>query len=106
VPFDRKSVQSIRTMGALIDSRRTRSAAGALLELSAMANEKTLLQKELDRWLRRHKEIQSRLSELAAKEKRLMAFVQGNAPLSVAPSLQTDIDPSVSRRVKVKEFNY
>ena len=37
-------------MGALVDSRRTRTAAGALLELSAMANEKLLLHKELDRW--------------------------------------------------------
>ncbi len=103
---ERKSVQSIRTMGALVDSRRTRSAAGALLELSAMANEKMLLEKELERFKRRHKEIRTRLEEIASKERRLMALVQkpGTALSNAAP--EAEVDSPVSRRVKVKEFSY
>ncbi len=118
---DRKGVQGIRTMGALVDSRRTRTAAGALLELSAMANEKLLLHKELDRWKTRHAEIRRRLSEIAAKEQRLMAHVQAQPGGAVAgiPAIEapgsidrdetaTDapVDPPAGRRMKVKEFSY
>ena len=118
---DRKGVQGIRTMGALVDSRRTRTAAGALLELSAMANEKLLLHKELDRWKGRHAEIRRRLSEIAAKEQRLMAMVQDQpggavAGMSVAdqpgtidrdePGSEAPADPPAGRRMKVKEFSY
>jgi hypothetical protein len=106
VPNERRSVQSIRTMGALVDSRRTRSAAGALLELSAMANEKMLLQKELARWSRRHKEIQGRLGEIATKEQRLMALVQVPGASAVLAPVGLAVDPSLARRVKVKEFTY
>jgi hypothetical protein len=93
-------------MGALVDSRRTRSAAGALLELSAMANEKMLLQKELARWSRRHKEIQGRLGEIATKEQRLMALVQVPGAVAAVASAGPAVDPSLARRVKVKEFTY
>jgi hypothetical protein len=93
-------------MGALVDLRRTRSAAGALLELSAMANEKTLLQKELERWTRRHKEIEARLAELATKEQRLMALVQVPGNFAAPQAHAAPADPSLSRRVKVKEFSY
>jgi uncharacterized protein (DUF3084 family) len=103
---EQKGVRSIRTMGALVDSRRTRTAAGALLELSAIANEKLLIQKELERWTRRHGEIQTRLGEIAAKETRLMAMVQSQNV--VAPPLQSApaIGNSAGMRVKVKEFSY
>lgn len=118
---DRKGVQGIRTMGALVDSRRTRTAAGALLELSAMANEKLLLHKELDRWKTRHAEIRRRLSEIAAKEQRLMVHIQAqpggavagmpavDAPGLIArdePAMDAPIDTPASRRMKVKEFSY
>ncbi len=103
---ERKGVQSVRTMGAVVDSRRTRSTAGALLELSAMANEKMLLQKELDRWTRRRKEIQGRLGELAKKEQRLLALVQGPGAVTILAGSEPDLDCSSSRRVKVKEFTY
>ena len=106
MPRERRSVQNIRTMGAIVDSRRTRSAAGALLELSAMANEKTLLQKELDRWTRRHQEIKARLAELASKEQRLMALVQGHGSFAAPPRPDQLVDSALSRRVKVKEFTY
>jgi hypothetical protein len=91
-------------MGALIDSRRTRTAAGALLELSAMANEKLLLHKELDRSKHRNTEIRKRLGEIAAKEQRLMALVQtGPAAIAATPP---PIDVPAAHRVKVKEFSY
>jgi hypothetical protein len=93
-------------MGALVDSRRTRSPAGALLELSAMANEKMLLRKELERWTRRHKEIEARLGEIAAKERRLLALVQEPGSVTAAGVPDPSIDAAVSRRVKVKEFTY
>ena len=94
-------------MGALVDSRRTRSAAGALLELSAMANEKLLLNKELERWKGRHAEIQKRLAEIAAKEQRLMAMVQAapGGAIAHAPAAPP-IEPPPGQRVKIKEFSY
>jgi hypothetical protein len=101
---ERKSVRGIRTMGALVDSRRTRTAAGALLELSAMANEKLLLHKELERSKNRKAEIQKRLGEIAAKEQRLMAIVQSApAPIDAMPAT---IDRLAGQRVKVEEFSY
>lgn len=111
-------------MGALVDSRRTRTAAGALLELSAMANEKLLLHKELDRWKVRHVEIQKRLAEITVKEHRLMEMVQAApggwmpgtpagatataASAVVMPEARPDqpIEAPPGRRVKVKEFSY
>jgi hypothetical protein len=106
MPNERKSMQSIRTMGALVDSRRTRTAAGALLELSAMANEKMLLRKELERFTRRHQEIKIRLAELAAKETRLLTLVQGPGAAALGPPPEGELDATISRRVKVKEFTY
>ncbi|MFO0891266.1 MAG: GvpL/GvpF family gas vesicle protein [Isosphaeraceae bacterium] len=75
--IDRKGVQGIRTMAALHDQRRTRTTAGALIELSALANEKMLLEREVARATRRGKEIQHRLREIDAKEVRLMQIVRG-----------------------------
>ncbi len=103
---ERKSVQGIRTMGALVDNRRNRTAAGALLEMSAMANEKLLLKKELDRYKVRHVEIHKRLTEIAAKEQRLMKFVESPDEMTEALPAVPVIDPSVAGRVKVKEFSY
>jgi hypothetical protein len=93
-------------MGALVDSRRTRSASGALLELSALANEKILIQKELERWTRRQAEIQTRLGEIGAKETRLMLVVQSHQVLAPPSQSTTSIDNSIAQRVKVKEFSY
>ncbi len=105
-------------MGALVDSRRTRTAAGALLELSGMANEKLLLEKELERWKYRHREIQKRLAEIAAKEQRLMTFVKYGpalvdampAPAGATPApvgaTPAPIDFHTDGRFKVEEFTY
>ncbi|MFI5456037.1 MAG: hypothetical protein ACHRXM_11365 [Isosphaerales bacterium] len=106
MPNERKGVRGIRTMGALVDSRRTRTAAGGLSELSALANEKLRLQKELERWARRHEEIQTRLSEIAIKEQRLMALVQSHAAIAPAAAQAPQVESTLAQRVKMKEFSY
>jgi hypothetical protein len=113
-----RGVNSIKTMGRLLDSRKARTPSGALLEMSAMSNEKTLLHKELARWKRRHVEIQRRLGEIAAKERRLLAVVQeGQMALGVVTepgagdspagsSAPIPLPPEVSSRFKVQELSY
>lgn len=113
-----RGVTSIKTMGGLLDNRRARTPSGALLEMSAMSNEKTLLHRELARWKRRHAEIQKRLGEIAAKERRLLAVVQGGEMAlgvvvegsEVIPSngqaLPLPLPPEVSDRFKVQELSY
>jgi hypothetical protein len=106
VSRERKSVQGIRTMGALVDTRRTRTSAGALLELSALSNEKVLLTRELDRWKTRHVDIEKRLGEIAAKERRLMTFVQASEASHGASTPVSALEPTVEGRVKFKELSY
>lgn len=118
---EKRGVNSIKTMGGLLDNRRARTPSGALLEMSAMSNEKTLLHRELARWKRRHVEIQKRLAEIAAKERRLLAVVQGGemalgvvatpeegGPVegSTASGLTAPWTTDVSGRFKVQELSY
>ncbi len=113
--IDRKGLMGIRTMAALVDQRRTRTSAGALLELSALANEKLLLEREVARASRRGAEIRRRLKEIAAKEDRLMKIVNGTAPAPPAPSQAqpspaaepvAPADPVIAGRFKISEFSY
>ncbi len=113
--FERRGVQGIRTMGALVDQRRTRTAAGALIELSAMANEKLLLEREIARASRRGIEIRRRLKEIAVKEDRLMKLAQGAAPAQEPASQrlpvpsatpETPVEMPTSSRFKISEFTY
>jgi hypothetical protein len=117
VANEKRGIQGIRTMGALLDTRRARTPAGALLELSAMANEKVLLQNELKRQGRRNAEINKRLNEIAAKEQRLLALVQDPASALVcgsvgakapatAASAVAATPPDIMSRMRVKEFSY
>jgi hypothetical protein len=108
-------VRSIKTMGGILDNRRARTPSGALLEMSAMANEKTLLHEQLARWKRRRGEIQTRLNEIAAKERRLMALVQtGDMALGTVPEAlasdsnipTTTIPTEVSGRFKIQDLSY
>jgi hypothetical protein len=108
-------LRKIKTIGGLMDNRRARTPSGALLEMSAMANEKTLLHKELARWKRRHVEIQTRLNEIAAKERRLLAVVQGgemalgvvtDAVDTIAGKPSMAVPAEVSGRFKVQELSY
>ncbi len=99
----RKSLRGIKTMAALVDRRRSRTAAGALLEMSALANEKERLNQELAVALRRHDEIRGRLAEIAAKEQRLQAFIKN--PTLVATALSPAVEER-PRRVKTRELRY
>ena len=71
---ERRTTQNIKTIGALLDRRRTRSAGGAMLELSTLAYERTRLGHELDRLENRRAEIGSRLRDIGDKERWLRAF--------------------------------
>jgi hypothetical protein len=103
-----KGSRPTRTMSALVDRRRTRTAAGALLELSAMASEKQLLTREVERWMRRNVEIQARLAEIADKERRLMRVVDGSMPgaADVAAAQADAAAAAGGSRIRVKEFSY
>jgi hypothetical protein len=119
VAKEKRGVNSIKTMGGLLDNRRARTPSGALLEMSAMSNEKTLLHRELARWKRRHVEIQKRLAEIAAKERRLLAVVQGGemalgvvvtddgaSQAAGGTPLPLPLPAEVSGRFKVQELSY
>lgn len=93
---ERRSLQSIKTMGKLLDGRRARTPAGALLEMSAMANEKVLLTKELERSVRRRAEIEARLAEIYAKTQRLLAYVQDPTAAIAAAPLPAAGDPATA----------
>lgn len=99
----RRNLRSLKTMGGLVDGRRVRTASGALLELSILANEKERLNKELSVAARRQEEIVARLSEIAEKEQRLHAFVKN--PEMVARITEKPLVEPTSR-VKAKEFSY
>ena len=103
-----KGSRPSRTLSALVDRRRTRTPAGALLELSAMASEKQLLTREVDRWNRRNGEIQARLADIADKERRLMAVVGGSIPdpSDVEAAKAVAAATAAGSRIKVKEFSY
>jgi hypothetical protein len=103
-----KGSRPIHTMSALVDRRRTRTAAGALLELSSMASEKQLLTREIERWARRNVQVQARLAEIADKERRLMRVVDGSMPAAadVAVAQANAAAASGGSRIKIKEFSY
>ncbi len=82
-----RGMQSIRTMKAMVDKRRTRTTAGALLELSAMASERLLLQREMARWERRYAEIQARLADIGAKENACLPWCRIPRPAPRRPLL-------------------
>ncbi len=99
---ERKGVQSIRTMGVLVDRRRARTSAGALLEMSALASEKERLQRELDRLGRRRSEIETRLAEIEVKGRRLQGFVKKGQGLNAESIPGND----TLKRMRTRELRY
>jgi hypothetical protein len=79
-----RGVMQIKTMGGLIDARRTRTSAGALLELSMLEMEKERLKKEMLRAERRIGEIRARSHDIETKQQRLNQFVERSAEISPA----------------------
>lgn len=105
--IDRNGLRRIKTIGALLDNR-TRTPAGALLELSSMANEKQLLTNELDRWTRRHAEITLRLIQIAEKEARLLDaanLAPTEAPVAVSTRADKQIEPRKGK-IRAQELSY
>lgn len=93
---DKRGVTHIKTMAALVDARRSRTSAGALLELAMLEMEKQRLKKEMLRAENRGAEIATRMHEIEAKQCRLQSFVeraetdvsmvQGSPPPGAAPA--------------------
>ncbi|WP_165227584.1 hypothetical protein [Aquisphaera insulae] len=113
--IERRGVQGIRTMAGLHDQRRSRTTAGALIELSALANERQLLEREVARASRRGREIHRRLKEIESKEVRLMGIVRDGVPVQGGidtPSPTSRFEPQAAPEVmpggplKVSEFSY
>lgn len=108
---EKRGLQGIRTTRALLDNRRVRTPGGALLELSALANERLLLEHELERWRRRHVEIEERLATIRAKEARLLVVARLASPeassSSAAPVPPCPTPAAVpGRRIRATEFQY
>lgn len=89
---DKRGVQQIKTMGGIVDARRIRTSAGALLELSMLEMEKQRLMKEMKRAERRCIEIRARVAEIETKQVRLQRSVdrpyaetQANQALAAMP---------------------
>ncbi len=73
---EKRGVQQIKTMGGIVDGRRVRTSAGALLELSMLEMEKQRLLKEMKRAQQRCSEIQARVADIETKQVRLQKSVK------------------------------
>ena len=75
---ERRGVQAMKTLGGIVDARRKRTSAGALLELSMCEMEKHRIIKEVERVERRRMEMLARVAEIEAKQAMLQQFVKGS----------------------------
>ena len=73
---EKRGVMHIKTMAALVDARRARTSAGALMELAMLEMEKQRLKKEMLRAESRGAEIGARMQDIEAKQCRLQSFVE------------------------------
>lgn len=103
----RRGLPTVKTIGSLLENRRTRTCGDAYLELASITNERAMLRRELDRWLRRQSEIETRLAELAKKEDLLLAVTRrespGQALTAGEPKPQL---PSAKARIKSRDLSY
>ncbi|MBI2317282.1 MAG: hypothetical protein HYU75_09835 [Betaproteobacteria bacterium] len=91
--IEKRGVQHLKTMGGLVDGRRTRSSSGALLELSMLEMEKQRLVKEMQRAERRGADIRGRLAEIDRKGLRLQRFVEKRSAAGPTPETRTASSP-------------
>ena len=104
-----RGIQQVRTMGGLTDQRRTRTSAGALMEMSVLESEKMRL--TLNERTERHLvEIRQRLADINAKQLRLQAFVDspqaGGEKPSVADSSAFPIYTPQSDGLRKRRLSY
>ena len=111
VASDKRGVLNIKTMAGLVDGRRIRTSAGALLEMSMIEMEKQRLRKEMLRAEQRSAAIRARMGELEVKQHRLQQFVERPNPetplttsLGVAPPLPIHTAPT--DRLKRRQLSY
>jgi hypothetical protein len=109
---EKRGVLNIKTMAGLVDGRRIRTSAGALLEMSMIEMEKQRLKKEMLRAELRSAEIRARLAELEVKQHRLQLFVerpnidiQYNIPVFGAAS-PLPIHTAPTDRMKRRQLSY
>jgi predicted nuclease with TOPRIM domain len=102
----KRGLRGVKTMAGLSDRRRSRSAAGALLELSVLAREKERLGHELAAAERRRNDIQNRLAEIAEKEGRLKDFIKDPPQIQDIAPAKAASQREVTRGVKTKEICY
>lgn len=90
---ERRSVQHLKTLAGLVDGRRARTSAGALLELSMLEMERQRLVKEVQRAERRGAEIRVRLAEIDKKGSRLQLYVEKRSAEAPTTELRTAASP-------------
>jgi hypothetical protein len=103
-----RGIQQVRTMGGLTDRRRSRTSAGALMEMSVLESEKMRLTRDVRRTERRLDEIRQRLAEINAKQHRLKSFIdspQGEKP-SATDSLALPIHSPPLDGLRKKHLSY
>jgi hypothetical protein len=96
-------------MAGLVDGRRARTSAGALLELSMLEMEKTRLTLGMQRAERRCADIQKRLAEIDAKQHRLQRFVEkpnGEAPQSETVASPLRVYAAPADKLKRRRLSY
>lgn len=98
----RKALHHLKTMGSVVDRRRSRTESGALLELSILARTKVRLKKELAAAVRRQQEIMVTVAEVAEAEQRLRAFVLEPDTIDKACLVL----PAATGRINAKELSY
>jgi hypothetical protein len=77
--IEKRGVQNLKTMAGMQDARRSRTASGALLELSMLEMERQRLSLEMQRAEARRAEVLRRIDEIDRKATRLHAFVEKRA---------------------------
>jgi len=102
----RRGLRGVKTMAGLSDRRRSRSTAGALMELSVLANEKERLGRELATAERRGTDIQTRLAEIAEKEGRLKTFIKEPPQVLEGVPPKAAVSRESAKGVKTKEIGY
>ena len=91
--LEKRGVRHIKTMAGLVDGSRTRTSAGALLELSMLEMEKQRLGLEMRRTEQRCSEIRGRLTEIDKKGLRLQRFVEKLNGEAQAPQAHSAASP-------------
>jgi hypothetical protein len=109
--IERRGVDNLKTGIGVMNSRRDRTSAGALLELSMFAMERQRLGAEMRRAERRIREIAQRLSVIAFKGERLQRFVErypdpetGGVAKHAPSSLPIHVAPSGMERRRVLTY--